>query len=188
VTRSIERQEGSPADDDSIVIRPCERHEVDALEDHIPSPGRSRLHAIRFAEQRSGESSYLVSWLSGRPVGHLNLRWYGSRSPTVAVRLDRCPEINALGVWPPDLRNKGIGSALVNEAERLAYERGYPRICLGVGIDNFSARRLYERLGYGYWSHGTIEGSWSYEDHDGRTMIQREEIIYMSKRLRRRAG
>ena len=184
MTHSAERAGGGAPADAPLVIRACDGRDLDALEEQIASPGRSRLHWARFAEQQSGESVYLIAWRGGEPVGHLNLRWYGSRSPSVATRLERCPEINALGVRP-ELQNQGIGTALVREAERLAAERSYPRICLGVGIDNFGARRLYERLGYRYWSHGTIEGSWSYEDHDGRTVVQREEIVYMSKRLRR---
>jgi hypothetical protein len=43
-----------------------------------------------------------------------------------------------------------------------------------VGVDNSDARRLYERLGYVDWGHGTIVGSWVDRDHDGPPVIEFE--------------
>ena len=47
----------------------------------------------------------------------------------------------------PDRRNEGLGGRLLAEVERIARERGAPRLSLTTQIDN-PARRLYERSGF----------------------------------------
>ena len=55
----------------------------------------------------------------------------------------------------PQYQNRGIGSDLLAEAERLARERG---CCLTLEVHdtNANAKRLYERFGFGPWSPATI--------------------------------
>jgi len=48
----------------------------------------------------------------------------------------------------PEQRRRGVASALTRAAERLAAERGRPRISLSFGIANDAARLLYKKLGY----------------------------------------
>ncbi|MEM9516915.1 MAG: GNAT family N-acetyltransferase [Actinomycetota bacterium] len=45
-------------------------------------------------------------------------------------------------------RGKGVGSALLQNAEQTARTAGCERITLDVAVNNDRARRLYERLGY----------------------------------------
>ena len=45
-------------------------------------------------------------------------------------------------------RGKGVGSALLQNAEHTARTAGCERITLDVAVNNDGARRLYERLGY----------------------------------------
>lgn len=45
-------------------------------------------------------------------------------------------------------RGEGIGTALLNEAARLALARGCETLVLDVSSENDRARRLYERLGF----------------------------------------
>ena len=56
----------------------------------------------------------------------------------------------------PQYQNRGIGSDLLAEAERLARERGCCKLTLEVHDTNADAKRLYERLGFGPWSPATI--------------------------------
>jgi GNAT superfamily N-acetyltransferase len=61
-------------------------------------------------------------------------------------------------------RRKGVGAALMEEAERLARAAGEPTLRLGVNpTESQPAARLYERLGYNY------EGGAAYLDgvYDG---------------------
>ncbi len=46
----------------------------------------------------------------------------------------------------PEARGRGVGRALMDEAERWAKSRGYDRITLNVFSSNTRARAMYERL------------------------------------------
>jgi hypothetical protein len=52
-----------------------------------------------------------------------------------------------------------------------------------VGVDNPGARRLYERLGYVDWDHGTIVGTWVERDHGGPPITLSETCNVLVKRL-----
>jgi predicted acetyltransferase len=123
-----------------LEIRPCSTGEVDHLERAMPSPGRNRFHHRRLLEQLTHSSTYLVAWQAGSPVGHLNLRWR-SGEREVRDQLGDVPEVNALGVAPSEQR-RGVGNALLAEAERLASAAGHDLIGLAVNMDNAAARRL----------------------------------------------
>jgi GNAT superfamily N-acetyltransferase len=83
--------------------------------------------------------TYLVAWDDGDPVGHAHVAWAGT---TLGL-----PEVQDVFV-PEAHRRRGIGTALMLAAERLAEERGHDHICVGFGIANDAARNLYESLGY----------------------------------------
>ncbi len=55
--------------------------------------------------------------------------------------------INALAVFA-SCRGQGIGSKLMEQAERAAQQAGYSRMSIQVYGQNHGAVRLYERLGY----------------------------------------
>jgi ribosomal protein S18 acetylase RimI-like enzyme len=55
--------------------------------------------------------------------------------------------INYVGVLPAN-RKKGIGRALMSEAEQRLHARGCPKINLQVRTDNPEAVEFYRRLGY----------------------------------------
>jgi ribosomal protein S18 acetylase RimI-like enzyme len=77
-----------------------------------------------------------VAVLGGEVVGFTILRMEG-----VFVGY-----IQTVGVMP-GWRNRGIGTRLIDFAERRIFER-YPNVFLCVSSFNTEARRLYERLGY----------------------------------------
>jgi hypothetical protein len=52
-----------------------------------------------------------------------------------------------------------------------------------VGVDNPNARRLYERLGYVDWDHGTVVGTWVERDHHGSPTTLSETCHVLVKRL-----
>lgn len=131
---------------------------LEDLEKAIPGRGS---HPVRLQEQKDGKSSYLIAYLNGTPVGHLNLKWNGDESPTVKKYVQDCPEINGLSVWPPEMQSRGIGRKLVAKAEEIAKERGFKQIGLGVNLDNPRAKSLYEKLGYVDWGHGTYIDPWT---------------------------
>lgn len=97
----------------------------------------------------------LVGWLAGQPVGDVYLRFEPADEPELRKLLPDVPLIQHLEVLP-DLRNQGIGSALIQTAEQLLRERGHPRVALGVGLDNRAAARLYQRHGYEQWPYPPV--------------------------------
>ncbi|OSZ55675.1 hypothetical protein OQI_37135 [Streptomyces pharetrae CZA14] len=78
-------------------------------------------------------------------MGHAELRWTGCAAPEARAARPGCPELNGLAVRPEPLRSRGIGTALIRAAERLARERGIDVMGLGAGADNPRAAALYAR-------------------------------------------
>lgn len=114
----------------------------------MPSPGRTRRHAARFDQQEQGLSTFLTAWADAVPVGTAQVLWQGCAAPEVQARFPGCPELNGLGIWPPELRSRGIGTALIRAAEEQVRAAGHPLIGLGVDDDNDRAAALYLRIGY----------------------------------------
>lgn len=83
--------------------------------------------------------TYLVAWDHGAPVGHAHIAWTGTKLGL--------PEVQDVFVLETH-RRRGLGSALMFAAERLAATRGHMRISLSYGIGNTTARSFYEALGY----------------------------------------
>jgi ribosomal protein S18 acetylase RimI-like enzyme len=48
----------------------------------------------------------------------------------------------------PEARGRGVGGALMNRARQLAEETDTDALLLETATDNFTAQKLYERLGY----------------------------------------
>ncbi|MFD0850989.1 GNAT family N-acetyltransferase [Actinomadura adrarensis] len=90
----------------------------------------------------------MIAWSETVPVGSGQILWDGCAAPEVKRRHPDCPELNGLGIWPPELRSQGIGTAIIDAAEALVLERGHDQIGLGVDDDNHRAAALYLRLGY----------------------------------------
>ncbi|MEU9403906.1 GNAT family N-acetyltransferase [Streptomyces sp. NPDC048242] len=159
-------------------IAVCRAADVPLLDRALPGPGRTSFHARRLARQRAGESTYLVAWLDGRPVGSAEMRWTGCDAPEVTVD---CPEIGGVAVLP-EARSRGIGSGLIRACEELARERGLEVVGIGVAEDNPRAAALYARLGY----RPVVEYAdrYAYVEADGRT----RECVDMCTFLTRRVG
>lgn len=81
----------------------------------------------------------------------------------------------------PEYRNKGVGTLLMEKIEEDLVKRGYRILTLNVAKDNFSALKLYERLGYRIM--GSEPGEWTYIDHRGRRHDVREPAWRMEKLL-----
>jgi GNAT superfamily N-acetyltransferase len=162
-------------------ITACRTEDLDALECFMPSFSVDGSHAARLARQQAGESTYLIPWLAGRPVGHAEVRWTGCEASEVRAAHPGCPEINGLFVWPESLRSQGIGTALVRAAEGLARERGTGVMGLGVDDDNTRAAALYARLGY----RPTVAyvDRWAYLDTAGVRQERADVCTFLLKEL-----
>jgi ribosomal protein S18 acetylase RimI-like enzyme len=165
-----------------VEVRPVARHSLLLLERYLPY-GPPEKHAERLKRQEKGEVLYLIAWSGGKPVGHALLKWRGAAEEHLASRLqDSCPDIEDLLVHEQH-RSEGVGTQLVREAERLAVEKGFRQIGLGVGVHNERARKLYERLGFQPLGLPPHEERGEYVDQNGRTASWVEACIYMVKPL-----
>jgi GNAT superfamily N-acetyltransferase len=81
------------------------------------------------------------------------------------------------------VQRRGIGTALIRAGEATARKLGQRRVALGVGLDNPDARRLYERLGYTDWGHGSVAGTYQDRDRGGPPVTITETIAMLVKRL-----
>jgi len=95
--------------------------------------------------QERGERVFLTARYNGKIAGFVTIRWQSGYPPFTEQGI---PEINDLRVLE-EYRRKGIGSALMDEAETRIFERS-PLAGLGVGLyaDYGNAQRLYARRGY----------------------------------------
>lgn len=108
--------------------------------------GKTEAQYERYAtEQEQGRRLTLVAFLEGRFAGYVNIVWEPDYAP---FRKAGIPEIQDFNVLP-EYQRRGIGSALMDEAERIAGERS-PEVGIGVGMtaDYGSAQRMYAKRGY----------------------------------------
>ncbi|MDQ5913472.1 MAG: hypothetical protein QG623_90 [Patescibacteria group bacterium] len=165
---------------EDIVIRKCRKEDVQLLGAYIPRPS---FHINRFNNQEKGVSEYLIAWKENIPVGHLNLILVGSDEEYVKSRINTCPELNAIGTYPPEMRSKGIGRKLIEEAERICKEKGFKQVGLAVDTSNTKAKELYERLGYQDSGIGEFDSVWFEDQDDGTKEKVIDHCIYMIKEL-----
>jgi ribosomal protein S18 acetylase RimI-like enzyme len=98
-----------------------------------------------YTEQENGQRVVLLAFYNGEFTGHVNVIWK-SEYPLFADQ--NIPEISDL-IVVPDLRRRGIATALVDEAEKYIFKRS-PFAGIGVGMyaDYGPAQRMYVLRGY----------------------------------------
>jgi GNAT superfamily N-acetyltransferase len=169
----------------TITIKPVEASQLDMLEHEFSPETLSKHHYKRYEVQKQGEGVYLIAWHDHIPVGHFLLRWSGPDDARVMsyVNVKQSAYLSSGGTRVA-YRRKGVATALIREAERLAQAKGCVQIGLKVGsTDNPDAKRLYEHLGYVDWGYGDFLMSWEYIDLDGNTGTESEIVTYMYKSL-----
>jgi ribosomal protein S18 acetylase RimI-like enzyme len=118
--------------------------------------GSYEMFADRLARQEAGRGLLLVAWTGGHPVGTVYLRLEDAEEPEMLKYLPGVPVLQHLAVHP-DHRDRGLGTAIMEYAEGLLRELGHDRLVLGVNTGNEAAERLYRRLRYREWEHGTLD-------------------------------
>ena len=121
-------------------IRPAEDDDLGPLTDTLAPDVPAAQIARRLEESRLGYREMLVAELEGQAVGTASIGGRGFERPG-SLRLF------ALDVGTA-FRRRGMGTALVQTVEAIAWGRGLDEVNLEVAVDNRDAVRLYERLGY----------------------------------------
>lgn len=125
-----------------VHIRGCHASDLSDLEWFGMFSAAAHRAAVQRAYERhlAGESAFLVAEANRFPVGQVWVDLTKKRPEGTGV-------VSALRVIPC-LQGLGIGTRLIDAAERVITQRGLPTAEIGVEQDNPRARRLYERLGY----------------------------------------
>jgi ribosomal protein S18 acetylase RimI-like enzyme len=127
---------------DVVTVRPCAEEDLDEFS-ALGSPYHVSWSRERFARE---DVSILVAVAGNdRVVGKLHVDFGDA--------LDGTPQISAAAVVP-ERQSQGIGTALIEAAERLACAGRHRFLEVGVEDSNPRARRLYERLGYEFVRSG----------------------------------
>ena len=110
---------------------------------HWPKP--QSTFDLYWHEQNTNERFMWIAFCDGQFAGYVTLKW---KSNYQSFKDQHIPEIMDLNVLPP-YRNKGVGTQLLEVAERLAGTRNHV-VGLGVGLydDYGSAQKLYIKKGY----------------------------------------
>lgn len=167
-----------------VSIKPAEVDQLELLVKQF-SPDNPMFQYNRYDVQSKGEGLYLIAWDHEVPVGHFLLRWSGPEDDAVTqyINIAQSAYLEA-GLTIEKYQGKGVATAIISECERLAKQKGCHHIGLEVGLENFKARRLYEKLNYKDWGYGTFQISWECLDEDGKMAIESEVVMtYMKKAL-----
>ncbi len=131
-------------------------------------------------DQLAGDRVVLVARLDGVFAGYLTIIWSPEYRP---FREAGIPEVNDFSVLPKFWR-RGIGTRLMDEAERIIGERSaYSGIGFGMGADYGPAQRLYVLRGYVPDGHGLMDHSKPVV-YGEQIMVSHELAIYLVKKLR----
>lgn len=164
---------------DAIKQRGVEALEVgDLIKSDLPdvawAGGPLHLESIAKALDRAaaGEVEYLaVRAPDGKPISIGGIDYMAHEGAGTLWQLSTRGELQGLG----------LGTHLIEEAEKRIRERGLDTATIGVEDNNPRARALYERLGYR--PVGREQASWPRQRDDGQIEMYETEETILSKKL-----
>ena len=169
--------------DETVIIRTMEPADAQPITDGEIAQGwdaTTEKYEMRLRDQAEGRAIALVAEVGGQPVGYINVY---PDARTGAFGGQGLPEIVDFGVLER-FRRRGIGSRLMDVAERIAGEYS-DTVYLGVGLHSGygSAQRMYVKRGYipdgtGVWYQDRICGPYDPCANDD------DLVLYLSKKLK----
>ncbi|SEO75940.1 GNAT family N-acetyltransferase [Paenibacillus sp. OV219] len=169
----------------TIEVKPVEASQVDLVHRQFSQDDYSLPQHRRYQVQSNGEGVYLIAWDRETPIGGFLVRWSGPQDEAVSSRIDisRSAFLEA-GLTIDEYRRKGVATAIIREAERLAKLHGCTHIGMEVSSnDNPDANRLYKKLGYVDWGYGDFTISWKCMDADGNSRVDSDVVTFLQKPL-----
>ena len=164
-------------------IRLLEERDVQPIVSAFREIGWSNKRPAQYqrylSEQDQGRRTVLVALVGGEFAGYLTIDWIPVYPP---FRQGGIPEITDFNVLPP-LRRRGIGTRLMDEAERRIAERS-PVAGIGSGLtpDYGAAQRMYVMRGYVPDGMG-MRSNDRYVKHGDRVTVDDGLVLYLTKRL-----
>lgn len=131
------------------------------------------------SEQREGARIVLVAFAGRDFAGYVTINW---RPGYPSFRVEGIPELQDFNVLPR-FRRRGIGTRLMEEAERKASERSAV-VGIGVGVspDYGAAQRLYALRGYVPDGKGLMRHGRPVRSGD-RIPVDDALVLYLTKTL-----
>ena len=167
----------------NLVLRPLQSNDVAKVVAAFAAldwGGKTSSQFERYlTEHEVGTRVTRFAFVDGVFSGYLNVLWQSGYPPFADTKI---PEINDFNVLP-EFRKQGIGTALMDEAERVIARR-FPVAGIGVGMtqDYGAAQRLYVKRGYvpdgcGLMTHErpVIEGE--------SVLVDYGLVLYFTKKL-----
>jgi len=163
-----------------LVLRPLRSEDIADVVAALGWGGESVAQFERYlAEHEAGTRVTRFAFVGGAFAGYLNVLWRSKYPPFAKARV---PEINDFNVLPA-LRQRGIGTALMGEAEQVIAARSQiAGVGVGMAAGYGPAQRLYVRRGYipdgrGLMTHErpVVEGE--------RVIVDDDLVLYFTKLL-----
>jgi GNAT superfamily N-acetyltransferase len=167
----------------NLLLRPLQADDIAEVVAAFAALGWGGKDAEQFerylTEEQDGTRVTRFAFVGGVFAGYMNVVWQSSYPPFAVVHI---PEINDFNVLPT-FRRQGIGTALMQEAERIIATRS--QIAgIGVGMHEGygNAQRLYVRRGYVPDGRGltTHERPVVYGES---VVVDDDLVLYFTKRL-----
>lgn len=106
---------------------------------------RQQIYKRYLQEQIKGEREVIVAFLGKDYVGCVTIIWHPEYPPFAENDI---PEISDISI-KPDYQRRGIGSILIDEAEKRIFKRSdISGIGFGISADYGPAQRMFVKRGY----------------------------------------
>jgi GNAT superfamily N-acetyltransferase len=166
----------------NLAIRPLQGRDVALISTAFHRIGwnKPRSQYERYhSEQQRGIRTVLVAFVEGEFAGYLTINWNPAYPP---FRVGEIPEIQDFNVLPC-FRRRGIGSRLMDEAEKEVSGRSaVAGIGVGMSPDYGAAQRLYVLRGYVPDGKGLTSNGSPVRNGDEIT-INDGLVLYLTKML-----
>lgn len=133
------------------------------------------------AEQAARSRVVLVAYEGEAFVGHLTIVWESGYPPFASEGI---PELQDFNVLVP-YRRRGVGTRLMDAAERRVAAQGSPVVGIGVGMDPDygPAQRLYVRRGYVPDGRGLTWGD-RFVHYGDEVTVDDSLVLHLTKELK----
>ncbi len=154
----------------NYVIRQMVESDVDKLTQTFAHWNKQReQYEGYWKENQAGQRVTLVAASGEQVIGYANIIWQPDYEP---FQKGDIPELNDMNVIS-EFQKQGVGTSLIQEAERIAIKHGKETMGIGFGLtaDYGAAQRLYPKLGY------IPDGRGAHSTHWG-------DVLYLTKQLK----
>ena len=126
------------------------------------------------------EREVLLGYFDQKLAGFCLLNYKPAYSPFIRFNVPEFQDLNT----HPDFRQRGVASALVNECEVVARDKGFKELGLGVGLHSGygKAHKLYAKLGYVADGQGVVYDAQSIMPNDIRP-VDDDLCLMMIKKI-----